>query len=288
MIAQVAGENGDRGRVVVRLGSFEVPSAAALAAAVHVARAFQSEVEGVFVEDPDLFLAASHGFVREVGHFAGRVRPLSPTVTASDTAHFAVAAQRDLATIAAAHRVRFEARAVREQAVPALARACAERGPWNIVAFGEPIADAEAAERVADALREVAGATGYVVAGRRAGWRRGPVVVAVEDVDRLPGQLRVARGLAAVDRDPVWLVPVASDVIGKDWLEAELRMVEADLADVVVRPAIDAGAVGHALPTTLTAAEPRLVIARNGGLSAPADALPRVLLALDCPVFLTH
>lgn len=288
MIAHVAEAGEDRGRVVVRLGSLTLSSPAALAAAVHVARAFQSEIEGVFIEDPDLFEAAAHGFVREVGHFAGRARPLSHALVAGDTAHLAVALQRELANAAAQHRVRFTARSMRERVVPALAQACAERGPWNIVAFGEPIVTAAAAELLFEALGHVFGATGYLVAGERAQWRRGPVLVVAEDVDRLSGQLRVARGLAAVERDPVWLIPVGVDEIGRDWLESEIRMLAGAASDVRLLPALDTASLADALAPTLAALEPRLIITRNGGLTAPLSELPRVLAALRCPVFLTH
>ena len=50
MIAHVAQTGEDRGRVVLQLGSAH-PSAIALEAAVRVARAFQSEIESLFVED---------------------------------------------------------------------------------------------------------------------------------------------------------------------------------------------------------------------------------------------
>lgn len=288
MIAHVAEAREDRGRVVVRLGSFTLSSPAALAAAVHVARAFQSEIEGIFIEDPDLFEAAAHGFVREVGHFAGRSRPLSSQVVVGDSAHFAVAAQRELAEAATLHRVRFTARSMRERVVPALARACAERGPWNIVAFAEPVETAASAEVVTEALSSVLGATGYIVSGNRSAWRPGPILIACEDADRLPGQLRVARGLAAVERDPVWLLPVAVDEFARDWLDGEIRLALSDAADVVILPPIDAASLGDGLPTTIAGLSPRLVVCRSAGLVAPYDQLPRSLFAIDCPVFLTH
>lgn len=288
MIAHVAEASEDRGRVVVRLGSLTLSNRAALEAAVHVARAFQSEIEGVFVEDPDLFEAAAHGFVREVGHFAGKPRPLSNDVVVGDTSHFAVAAQRELADIASSHRVGFKARSIRHGVVPALARACAERGPWNIVAFGEPIVDAEGAEMVAEALSNVFGATGYIVAGRRARWSHGPIIVVAEDTDRLSGQLRVARGLAGIDRDPVAVIAVGADEIGRDWLDSEVRMIVGESADVTQLRPFSADGPAAALPAALSGLLPRMIIARNGGLTLPTLGLQHVLAALSCPVFLTH
>ena len=65
MIAHVAQAGEDRGRVVLQLGSGH-PSAIALEAAVRIARAFQSEIESVFVQDEQLLDCADYGFVREI------------------------------------------------------------------------------------------------------------------------------------------------------------------------------------------------------------------------------
>ena len=65
MIAHVAQAGEDRGRVVLQLGSGH-PSAIALEAAVRIARAFQSEIETVFVQDEQLMDCADFGFVREI------------------------------------------------------------------------------------------------------------------------------------------------------------------------------------------------------------------------------
>ena len=65
MIAHVAQSGEDRGRVVIQFRSGQ-PSAVAMQAAVHVARAFGSDLEGLFVEDTQLFDCAAYGFVREV------------------------------------------------------------------------------------------------------------------------------------------------------------------------------------------------------------------------------
>ena len=73
MIAHVAETGEDRGRVVLQLGSGH-PSAIALEAAVRIARAFQSEIESLFVEDEQLFDCAAYGFVREVS-LTGRQQP---------------------------------------------------------------------------------------------------------------------------------------------------------------------------------------------------------------------
>ena len=59
MIAHVAAAGEDKGRVVLRLGAGVPASDIALEAAVAVARAFQSEIESLFIEDRQLFELAS-------------------------------------------------------------------------------------------------------------------------------------------------------------------------------------------------------------------------------------
>ena len=85
MIAHVAQTGEDRGRVVLQLGSAH-PSAIALEAAVRVARAFQSEIESLFVEDTQLFDCAAYGFVREVSLTGHQRRVMSLTTQAGTLA----------------------------------------------------------------------------------------------------------------------------------------------------------------------------------------------------------
>jgi hypothetical protein len=288
MIAHVAEVGEDRGRVVVRLGAFALTSGAALAAAVHVARAFQSEIEGLFIEDPEVFRAAAHGGVRELSQ-AGAVRAaFSASSVAHDIGHFAVAAQRAVADAARASGVRFSARVVRDTLGSALTTACAERGPWNIIVFAEPVAGEEEASQLAAVIATVWGTTGYVAAGRAALWRRGPVVIAVEDVERLSGMVRAGQRLAAVAGDDVILIPVGADDIALDWLEGEIRLTLGESAGVrILQRSTDPGSA-HQWRASIAGLSPRMVIARHGGLILPAEATAQPLADLRCPVFMVH
>jgi hypothetical protein len=288
MIAHVAEAGENRGRVIVRLGAFAEPEPAALAAAIHVARAFQSEIEGLFIEDPDLFAAAAHPFVRELSLTGAGLRPLSLATVEHDCGHFAVATQRRLARLAEAAAVRFEARVVRDTVVGALTTACGERGPWNIIVFAEPVLPGTAGEVLSVAVAGVWGTTGYLVAAPRALWRRGPILVAIEDTDRLTGMVRAGQRLAAVAGEEVIVVPVGADDIAVDWLEAEMRLMLGEAPGVRVLPRPCHTGHGPALRTALAGHAPRLVIARYGGLTVPAGDPARPLAELAVPVFLVH
>jgi hypothetical protein len=288
MIAHVAEAGEDRGRVVVRMGEFVPVSPAAVAAAVHVARAFQSEVEGLFIEDPDVFSVASHAHVRVLTP-TGRARPVGTRDELEFMAgQFSVAAQRRLAQAAQAAGVKFSARVVREAAVPALQAACAERGPWNIIAFAEPISAGHHNAGLAAAFAQVWGTTGYLVAGSRANWRHGPIVLAVEDLDRLTGMVRAAQRLAGVHGDPIWLLPVGEDEIGLDWLEGEIRLMLGEGSQIKMLPRPHLSGSGLLLRAALFDCAPRMVIARYGGVLLPAQNTADAVSELGCPAFLVH
>lgn len=288
MIAHVAEANEDRGRVVVRLGDFAPSSKAAIAAAVHVAVAFRSEIEGLFVEDPDLFTACAHGALREVGQTGQRTAKLTAACLGRDAEHFAVAVQRELSIAAAAASVKFSAHVVRDQIIPALQAACAQRGPWNIIVFAESIIGSEKSELLSAAVSKVWGTTGYIATGALCAWRAGPIVVAIEDIDHLTGMVRAAERLAAVAGDPVYLLPVGRDEIALDWLEGEIRLTLGEASGVTVLPRPAHAGSNLVLRSAIAETKPRIIIARHGGVLLPLDAAARPLADLGCPVFLVH
>ena len=76
MIAHVAEAGEGRGRVVLHL-THAAPSPVAIEAAVRVARAFQSEIESLFVEDAALLDIAAFPFACEIS-LSGRQRREQP------------------------------------------------------------------------------------------------------------------------------------------------------------------------------------------------------------------
>ena len=137
MIAHVAQTGEDRGRVVLHLKSGR-PNAIALEAAVRVAQAFGSDLESIFVEDEQLFDCAAYGFVREVSFSGTRSRALSLDGMMRDLHLAAQGARRQVEAIARRAEVPLRCRVVRDEPLRALSIACAETGPWNVVALGEP------------------------------------------------------------------------------------------------------------------------------------------------------
>lgn len=288
MIAHVAEASEDRGRVIVQLGDFACASLAAIAAAIHVAVAFQSQLEGLFVENPDLYAASRLDSARELNCHGQKTSTLLARRLSEDADHFGVASQRQLASAAAKSSVAFTARVSRDTPVGALQRACAQSGPWNIVVIAEPVVSTVKSEQLSAIMSQVFGTTGTIATGKNASWRKGPIIAAVEDIDRLNGMVRAAQRLAAVGGDEVLILPVGIDEIALDWLESEIRLTLGDTTAIRVLPRPSHVEYPGVLLSALIDQKPRLVIGRHGGHLLPVDGMARPLAALSCPIFLIH
>jgi hypothetical protein len=288
MIAHLAAAHEGRGRVIVRLGEPVPSSPAVLAAAAHVARAFGSAIEGLFIEDVDTFVAATHPSPNEVSLFGNQRRKLEPQRLQHDVGHFGVAIQRQLSQAAAKSGVAFEANVVRGDVLTALTQACDARGPWNMIALGEPIATSTNAALLSAVAEHIVATTGVIAAGRSAQWRSGPIVIALEDVTVLAGLVRAAQRMAAPFDDPVWLLPVGEDAIALDWLDSEIRLTMAGGTGVQLLAPVARNANRRAISMAIAACQPRLVLARMGGLVVPSDDAIAALSAIKAPVFLAR
>jgi hypothetical protein len=287
MIAHVAQMGEDRGRVVVQLGSAH-PSTIALEAAVRIARAFQSEIESVFVEDAQLFDCAAYGFVREVSLTGRQRRVMSAAGMTQDLRLAAKGARRQLEALARRADVPLRSRVVRDEPLRALSIACAESGPWNVVALAEPFATGTGSV-LRQLLVEIAGTTGLVTVGPKARRVIGPAIVAVEDTERLPAMLRTAERLAALDDTQIVLLLVAADEERLAWMDGQARLVVEGREDVRIESAEvargDAGVIAEALRRLRGG----FVICQFGGLVMPdAGDLRPLAGALECPLFLVR
>ncbi len=286
MIAHVAESGEESGRVVLHFSSAQ-PNALALAAAIRVARAFGSEVEMLFVEDEQLYDCAAYTFVREVS-LTGRQRRVVSAADIGRDLHFAArGARRQIEALARRAEVPLRTRVVRDEPLRALSVACAERGPWNVVALAEPFTGNGAL--LHQLLLEVAGTTGLVVVGPKAQRVEGFPVAVVEDIQRLPDMLRTAERLAALDGTQVVLLLVASEVERLHSMDGEARLVLEGREDV----RIEIAAATHGAAVVIAEALRRLrggfVICQLGGLLVPDEGDLRPLAGgLECPLFVVR
>lgn len=292
-LIHVAAAAENRGRVVLaaRTGA---PHRIAISAAAAVANAFESWLECLIIEDPRVSALTAHSFAREVALSGRRIAPLSSVTIADHQNAESVRARRVLLAAAEKLSVRMEIKVVGETISDALAAGCLECGPWNMIALAEPVqtADGPWLHRLLD---EVVGATGLVFVGPKAAASAGPVVVVVEDIERLPQMLRAAERLAMAGQHKriVLLLACAKPERTFD-LEGIVRLA---LPESGVPERVRVDIVGDAVPygTVAETAEALrvisggFVVARNGGLTVPADGnISALMLALKCPVLLVR
>ncbi len=288
MIAHVAEAAEDRGRVVLWLGASAQASATAIDAAMFLASAYQSEVESLFVEDRQLFDLKSFPFARVISSYEEGWRDL-PTADLDREIHFIGAAlQRRIANMADRRSIAWRGRVVRDDPLAALAMACSERGPWNMVAIGEPFGVGKEAQ-LRELFATVTGTTGVVIAGPMAHRIEGPIVAAVEEVERLGPMLKSTERLKEASGARVILLLVGEHVGDLAWLEGEARLMLGDNADVTLDSVLVKKGDSSAVAGALRRHKAGFALAKYGGLVLPAEGSLRPLSAgLECPLLIVR
>lgn len=287
MIAHVAAVGEQRGRVVLKLGCRQ-PSQVAIAAAVRLARAFHSELESLFVEEPQLVDAASFPFVREVSLCGRHSRDVTPETIARQMRQVARDMIRRIEAMARQAEVPARSTIVRDDPVQALARACRECGPWNVIALADSTMPATG-EAIRELFDQILDTTGIVLTGPNARSIQGPIVVALEDAAHLESMVRAAERLVQEDRpEPVMILLIADDEMRLSELEGQARLLvqKTDVSIVKSAPA-------HGSPLVPAEALRRLrsgfAIGKLGGLLVPLHGSLRHLgAALECPLFIVR
>lgn len=290
MIAHVAAAGERSGRVMLWLGGAAV-SRVAIEAALQLAQIFQAEVESLFVEDKQLFDLAEFPFARAIGASGGGWQPLPQEALEREMRFAAAALHRQVAEAAEAASIPCHARVVRDEPMRAVARACAENGPWNLVVVGDALTAGDEA-RLADLFERVRDTTGAVITGPLARRTRGPVVAVVEEFDRLGPMLKTAQKLAAVTGGEVKLTLAGDRRDELAWMEGEARLLcasgeEGEIAEFeTVLAANDDPAP---LAAVLQRDKPGFALAQFGGrLVAPGASLRPLSAVLECPLLLVR
>ena len=287
MIAHVAQAGEARGRVVLQLSSGS-PSSLAIEAAIRVAQAFQSELESLFVEDQQLFELASFPFAREISRTGRRSRAFSANDIEREMKLVRAGLQRRIEAMARAADVPVRRRVVRDEPVKALAEACAECGPWNVVALAEPFASG-AGPSLHKLFTAVSDTTGVVVVGPKGQRTIGPVVAAVENVERLSGMMHAAERLATVTHGDTVVLVVAEREEQLHWMEGQARLLLSERAGVRMILAELAHGVSAVVAEGLRRLKAGFVICQFGGLVVPSEGdLKPLAAALECPLFLVR
>ncbi len=286
MIAHVAAAGEGRGRVVLWLGTSAQTSPSAIEAAMLVARAYESEVESLFVEDRQLFDLAEFPFARALDGEGWRALPRE---NLEREMHFLGAAlQRQVADAARRAAIPFSARVVRDDPLSAVASVCAENGPWNMVAIAEPFGAGDE-KRLAQVFASVLDTTGVVIAGPLAQRTQGPVVAAVEHFERLGPMLKAAERLAGVTGGDVKLMLIGSRPDELAWLEGEVRLLQGDSNGPEIETVLAASADVVPVAEAVRRHKGAFLLAQYGGQVVSAETSLRPLAsALECPLLLVR
>lgn len=292
MIAHVAAADERSGRVVLWLGGSAAVSRIAIDAAMLLGQAFQAEVESLYVEDKQLFDLAEFPFARVIGDGGGSWRPL-PQATLEREMRFAAAAlHRQVAEAGLAISVPCHARIVRDEPLRALARACAENGPWNVVVVGEALVPGDEA-RLAELFDRVRDSTGAVITGPLGRRTRGSVLAVVEEFERLGPMLKAAQRLAPIAGGDVRLTLVGDRRDELAWMEGEARLLcaagDEEGESIAFESVLAANDDPAPLAAVLQRVKPGIALAQYGGrLIAPGVNLRPLTAALECPLLLVR
>ncbi len=286
MIAHVAEAGEGRGRVVLHLSAARA-SPLALQAAVLVARAFQSEIESLFVEDAKLIEIASLPFAREISFTGRQSRQLSPEIVERDLRSAAAAIVRQVRLLAEAAEVPMQTTVVRSDPLAALAAACAARGPWNVVALGEPLPPGDCS-LLRQLFLTVPGTTGLVFVGPTAKRASGRIVALVDDIESFESILRTAsRLLQAARQERLTLLLLAESDTEAELMDAQARLVIGpDAAVEIIRARVQADSPGM-VAELIRRLGAGFLVGRFGGFVVPHEGDIKALAgSLECPLFL--
>ncbi|MDX2159095.1 MAG: hypothetical protein SFW09_21530 [Hyphomicrobiaceae bacterium] len=286
MIAHVAEAGEGRGRVVLHLTQGKV-SPFALEAAIRVARAFQSELESLYVEDAKLLDIAGFPFAREISLSGRQSRQLSPEIVERQMRAAAAALLRKVRELAQAADVPLQSTVVRNEPMAALAEACSSRGPWNVVALAEPLSPADGS-LLRRLFASVPGTTGLIVVGPTAKRATGRVVGVVEDIDYFEAVLRTARRLfEASDGARFTLLLVAESNAEAELMDEQARLVIGEDETIeIVRARVQANSPAM-VAELIRKLDAGFIVGRFGGIVVPSEGDMRPLAGvLECPMFL--
>ena len=177
---------------------------------------------------------------------------------------------------------------VKDEPIQALASACAQRGPWNVVALGEALTS-NSCVALRELFANVTDTTGIVIAGPNSKRTDGPIIVAVEDTERLPGMLPAASRLSELNGSDIKILITAPDEKTYFETDAEVRLVIADQPNVSIVRRRETHGEPACVAEQIRVLRGGFVIANFSSRTFPeVGSLRPLLAALECPLFLVR
>jgi hypothetical protein len=277
----------DRGLLIRRIlfaldSGTNVP--AGLDVAVEIAGRLRAELEGLYVEDNDLFQVAQLPFTTQVNLMTGSPQPLLAADLERQMARLASSARRRLADAATRGRVRWTFRTVRGRIAQEVA-AAAELADLVIVEGG--LHKAPAQERLGLSSRTTIQSVSRSVLILRAGRRfEGPVSV-VFDGTALGEKALAMADLLTPDNDALTVLIADPDAEKRRELEARAReLLGASAGDAHFRTLRTASLT--ALCEEVHGHDSGLLVLGADDPLLPKSGVAEILDSLACPVLLVR
>jgi hypothetical protein len=221
-------------RIVVEiLADVDVSMTAAQTA--RLARIFDSEIRGIFVEETELFELANLALATEIARTTRRSRQLRAEALAAETRRAFAATRRAFEMHAEISRCRVELEVARARAV----QTALEAGPEDLVVYSgslERLADAALAATIIDAANR---SFGLAVLGP-AGTPDGPLIALVGTAESREIALPVLRRMAEVERTDLKILVASELSVPRDsmldvaWLNAASRKPRVMIAEAAL------------------------------------------------------
>ena len=275
------------GRILLQVRSNR-PSTVALETTVRIAQAFQAEIESLIIEDQQLFELAGFPFAREISLSGRHSRALSVSDVERDARLTVTAIRRRVDAIAGRARVMHHARVVRDEPTHALCAACADsNASWRLVALAEPFGS-DSIDTVRQVLASLAGRAGLLLFGPRARRSSGPVVIVLEDVDKLSVLLQMAQSLATGENGQIIVLITDDSVEELQHMEGQVRLILGQTPNVSLAAATATLGEAAVIVEATRRLKGSLILGHSGGLLMPAEGALRHLTGLESPLVLVR
>lgn len=270
-------------RILVALDS-SVPASGGLDVASDLAYRLRAELQGLFVEDDELFRLAALPFTTQVNLSTGGRLPLETTELETQMAGLAAEAQRRLAAIAARNRIRWSFRTVRGRIAHEVATA-AESVDLVIVEGGNRRAPAHARLGLpaSATVKTVTRSVLILRAGRRF---EGPLHVVFDGTPQSEKALRMAAMLSQED-SPLTVLISGKEDKDRMALESRVRTIIGPAADRARLETYDADTLNGLCAHVGTGDAGLVVVAADNPMLAKSD-VANLLDSINCTVLLVR
>ena len=185
---------GKIGRVVIELRS-GTPNAVAMREALHMASAFGSELEGLFISDAELDHIAGLSVARSISASGRKIVNQVSTNLAREIFLSSQSMRRQFNQLASRADLKHQFKTVRDQPMHAMLNACTQDKTGSILVLSETLALNHIAE-IHQLLQGATNLQAILLVGPAAERHTGPVVIVPEKTANVPDMLIAAEVLA--------------------------------------------------------------------------------------------